>query len=141
VTRRRAAAGGLLLLLAAAGCGVAPSPRPAGPVPDTVSLARTELVFGRRRPDGGIVTDAEWGAFVAEHVTPRFPNGFTVLDATGQYRDRAGRIVTEPTKILLIVHPPDAPVRAALQALRDVYRRLFDQDSVLLISAPAEAGF
>jgi hypothetical protein len=110
-------------------------------VPDTVSLERTELVFGRRRPDGAIVTDAEWGAFVAEHVTPRFPNGFTVLDATGQYRDRAGRTITEPAKILLIVHPPDAPVRAALQALRDAYRRLFDQDSVLLISAPAEAGF
>lgn len=137
---RRSAGAGLLLFLAAAGCAVAPPPA-VGPVPDTVSLERSELVFGRRRPDGAIVTDAEWRAFVAEYVTPRFPNGFTVLDATGQYRDRAGRIVTEPTKILLIVHPPDAPVRASIQALREVYRRLFDQDSVLLISAPAQAAF
>ena len=87
------------------------------------------------------MTDAEWRAFIAEHVTPRFPDGFTVLDAVGQYRDRQGRIQAEPTKILLIIHGTDARPRAAIQELREIYRRLFQQESVLLIESAAHADF
>jgi hypothetical protein len=128
-----------LLFLAAAGCaGAAPA---LDPLPGTQALVRSELYFGRLKPDGSVVTDAEWRAFVADEVAPRFPDGFTVLDALGQYRGRDGRIIAEPTKILLIVHGPDARPRASVQELRDVYRRLFQQESVLLIESPARAGF
>jgi hypothetical protein len=129
-----------LLLLAVAGCAGSGAPA-LEPLPGSQVLLRSELFFGRLRPDGTVVTDAEWRAFVAEHVTPRFPDGFTVLDAVGQYRTRAGVLQTEPTKILLILHGPEAWPRAAIQELRDVYRRLFQQESVLLIESPARAGF
>lgn len=128
-----------LLLLTAAGCaGGGPALEP---LPGTQALLRSELFFGRLKPDGSVVTDAEWRAFVVEHVTPRFPDGFTVLDAVGQYRTRTGELQTEPTKILQIVHGSEARPRAAIQELRDVYRRLFQQESVLLIESPARAGF
>ena len=128
-----------LLVLTAAGCaGNGPALEP---LPGTQALVRSELYFGRLKPDGTVVTDAEWRAFVAEQVVPRFPDGFTVLDALGQYRGRDGQIIAEPTKILLIVHGPDARPRAAVQELRDVYRGLFQQESVLLIESPARAGF
>ena len=87
------------------------------------------------------MTDAEWRAFIAEHVTPRFPDGFTALDAVGQYRDRQGQIQAEPTKILLIIHGTDARPRAAIQELREIYRWLFQQESVLLIESAAQADF
>ena len=128
-----------LLVLAAAGCaGHGPSFEPA---PGTQALVRSELYFGRLRPDGTVVSDAEWRTFVAEEITPRFPDGFTVFDALGQYRGRDGQIVSEPTKVLLIVHGPDARPRGSVQELRDLYRRLFQQESVLLIESPARAGF
>lgn len=128
-----------LLVLAAAGCaGHGPSFEPA---PGTHALVRSELYFGRLRPDGTVVSDAEWRTFVAEEITPRFPDGFTVFDALGQYRGRDGQIVSEPTKVLLIVHGPDARLRGSVQELRDLYRRLFQQESVLLIESPARAGF
>ena len=128
-----------LLVLTAAGCaGSGPALEP---LPGTQALVRSELYFGRLKPDGTVVTDAEWRAFVAEQVVPRFPDGFTVLDALGQYRGRDGQIIAEPTKILLVVHGPDARPRASVQELRDVYRRLFQQESVLLIESPARAGF
>jgi hypothetical protein len=128
-----------LLVLAAAGCaGHGPSFEPA---PGTQALVRSELYFGRLRPDGTVVSDAEWRTFVAEEITPRFPDGFTVFDALGQYRGRDGQIVSEPTKVLLIVHGPDARLRGSVQELRDLYRRLFQQESVLLIESPARAGF
>ena len=128
-----------LLVLAAAGCaGHGPSFEP---TPGTQALVRSELYFGRLRPDGTVVSDAEWRTFVAEEITPRFPDGFTVFDALGQYRGRDGQIVSEPTKVLLIVHGPDARLRGSVQELRDLYRRLFQQESVLLIESPAHAGF
>lgn len=126
-----------LLVLAAAGCA-GPSFEP---TPGTQTLVRSELYFGRLRPDGTVVSDAEWRTFVAEEITPRFPDGFTVFDALGQYRGRDGQIVSEPTKVLLIVHGPDARLRGSVQELRDLYRRLFQQESVLLIESPARAGF
>jgi hypothetical protein len=129
----------VLLLLTATGCaGGGPAP---APLPGTQALVRSELYFGRLKPDGSVVTDAEWRTFVAEQVVPRFPDGFTVLDALGQYRGRDGKIIAEPTKVLLIVHGPDARPRASVQELRDVYRQLFQQESVLLIENPARAGF
>jgi hypothetical protein len=128
-----------LLVLAAAGCaGHGPSFDPA---PGTQALVRSELYFGRLRPDGAVVSDAEWRTFVAEEITSRFPDGFTVFDAVGQYRGRDGQIISEPTKVLLIVHAPDARLRGAVQELRDIYRRRFQQESVLLIESPARAGF
>ena len=128
-----------LLFLTATGCaGSGPALEP---LPGTQALVRSELYFGRLKPGGSVVTDAEWRTFVAEQVAPRFPDGFTVLDALGQYRGRDGQIIAEPTKILLIVHGPDARPRAAVQELRDVYRVLFQQESVLLIESPARAGF
>jgi hypothetical protein len=134
----RGAAAALLLLLAAACAG--PGPALEAP-PGSHAVVRTELVFGRLKPDGSVVTDAEWRAFVEEQITPRFPDGFTVQDALGQYRGGDGRIVVEPSKILLIVHGADARPRAAIQEIRDAYRRLFRQESVLLIESPARAGF
>jgi hypothetical protein len=129
-----------LLVLSVAGCGggrMVAVDSPAG----TQALLRSELFFGRMKPDGSVVTDAEWRAFVVEHITPRFPHGFTVLDAVGQYRTRAGELQTEPTKIVQVVHGADSHSRAAIQELRDLYRRLFQQESVLLIESPTRAGF
>jgi hypothetical protein len=134
--RARIAAAALLLVLAG---GCAGTGSTIEPLPGTQPFVRSELFFGRLKPDGSVVTDAEWRAFVSEHVTARFPDGFTVLDALGQYRGRDGQIKAEPTKVLLIVHGPEA--RSRVQELRDLYRRLFQQESVLLVESPTRAGF
>ncbi len=138
-TRLRSLAAALLLL-SVAGCAGSVTPA-VEPLPGSQAFLRSELYFGRLKPDASVVTDAEWRAFVVEHVTPRFPDGFTVLDAVGQYRTRAGELKTEPTKVLVIVHPPEASARKAIQELRDTYRRLFQQESVLLVESPARAAF
>jgi Protein of unknown function (DUF3574) len=129
------------VLLSGCAAGPARTLSPPGQLPVGETLTRSELLFGRSRPDGRTVTDTEWAAFVDEEVTPRFPDGLTILDATGQYRDRSGRIVQEATKILLIVHPADPRSRAALEEIRALYRKRFDQESVLLLSSPARVSF
>ena len=94
------------------------------------------------RPDGGIVSDEQWQAFLAEEVTPRFPRGFTVLEAAGQYQDARTRDVTqERTEILLIVHTDDPAPRAAIDAIVAAYARRFAQRSVLRVEARVTATF
>ncbi|MEW6731553.1 MAG: DUF3574 domain-containing protein, partial [Acidobacteriota bacterium] len=47
------------------------------------SFARTELYFGSAKPDGTVVTEAQFQQFVDQVVTPRFPDGLTLLVGLG----------------------------------------------------------
>src|SRR5471032_2937923 len=51
----------------------------------------------------GEVSDADWASYLAEEVTPRFPNGLTAVDAAGQWRGPSGVISRERSKMLIIV--------------------------------------
>ncbi len=100
-------------------------------------MLRADLYFGRTPGD-----DAAWRGFLAETVTRRFPSGFTVLDGTGQWRQRAtGRIVAEPSTILEVIAAPNAETLAALDAIRAEYRQRFAQESVGLALTKSCASF
>jgi len=58
------------------------------------------------------------GAFLQEEVTPRFPDGLTVLTAYGQWRDRSGEISREPSRVLAIWYRRAADSEAAIEAIR-----------------------
>ena len=56
-----------------------------------------ELMFGRNIGGRLGVNEADWSRFVDREITSRFPNGLTVLNAAGQWRDEAtNKIVREP---------------------------------------------
>ena len=59
-----------------------------------------ELFFGRRIQAHGEVSDADWGQFVDAEVTPRFPDGLSVNDVYGQWRELKGSFVHEQSKAL-----------------------------------------
>jgi Protein of unknown function (DUF3574) len=102
---------------------------------------RIELFFGLSRP-GGVVTEAEFSAFVDASVTPRFPDGLTVVSANGQFRDAGGTIVVEGSKMLILLVPrTDREADAKVQAIRDEYRQAFQQQSVLRTDAVACVSF
>ncbi|MGB6760521.1 MAG: DUF3574 domain-containing protein, partial [Xanthobacteraceae bacterium] len=62
--------------------------------------------------------------FVAHEITPRFPDGFTVTDASGQWRDSAdGTIVHEPSERVEIVLPGTADDESRLDAIVSAYKR------------------
>ncbi len=60
----------------------------------SVLFVRTELYFGTAR-EGGAVTDAEFKDFVDNHVTPRFPDGLTLLKGDGQFRGADDVVIKE----------------------------------------------
>ncbi len=133
-----------LALAGALGCAApasapAPAPAPAAAAaavaarcePGDSALVRDVIYFGRNRPDGGVVSDLEWRVFLDSVVTPRFPDGLTVVDAQGQWRGRGGAVEREQAEVLTLFHPDDAVSRRAVDELAAEYKRRFGQEAVL----------
>jgi hypothetical protein len=101
-----------------------------------------ELMFGRDIGRGVGVSEAEWQRFVARELVSRFPDGLTIIDAVGQWRNRdSGRIVQEPSKHVEIVLPGNKDDDARLDAVVAAYKRAFHQHSVGVIVRPACVAF
>lgn len=101
--------------------------------PPAESMVTAELLFGRKIGDRVGVSDAAFAAFLAREITPRFPDGLTVVDARGQWRDsERGSIVREPSKLVLLIFRDDAAKRENLNQIADAYKRQFRQQSVLM---------
>ncbi len=75
--------------------------------------------------------DASWDAFLAEAVTPRFPDGLTVVDGRGQWRGTDGAIKQERSKLLIILAPPGGDAQQMLDEISQEYKGRFGQEAVL----------
>jgi hypothetical protein len=98
------------------------------------------LYFGTTKKDGGTVSELEWQSFLREVVTPRFPDGLTVLRATGQWKTKT-EILSEATYVLNVVHKGAAENGQSLVEIIAEYKKRFAQESVLRVSSPACAAF
>ncbi|HZM08212.1 MAG TPA: DUF3574 domain-containing protein [Methylocella sp.] len=99
-------------------------------------MERLELLFGSGRKNINPVSDDDWAAFVAAEITPRFPDGLTMLTGYGQWRDTAGSLVKETSRLLLIWYAPAADAETRIEEIRAAYRARFGQDSVLRADGP-----
>jgi len=96
-----------------------------------------ELLFGRSN-----VSDAAWHRFLAAEVTPRFPEGLTVYDARGQWRNpETKKISRERSKVVMIAMPPASDTDARLHAVIEAYKTRFKHQSVGLILRPSCVSF
>jgi hypothetical protein len=101
-----------------------------------------ELIFGRDIGHSVGVSEPAWKRFVAREVTPRFPDGLTITDAIGQWRERGSRaIVREPSKHVEIVLPGNADDETLLDAIVAAYKHRFRQHSVAVIVRDACVSF
>jgi hypothetical protein len=101
-----------------------------------------ELMFGRNIGGRIGVNESKWRRFVEREITARFPEGFTVYNASGQWRDRTSkRIVREPSKIVMIVLPGRGDDLERLAGIAEAYTRQFRQQSVGVILRPACVSF
>ncbi len=91
------------------------------------------LFMGRSGPDGEIVKDGAWDLFLADTVTPRFPDGLTVLDGQGQWLGAEGLIKKERSKLLVILVTPGDDKMRLIDEISDEYKRRFSQESVLQV--------
>jgi len=90
------------------------------------------LYFGAEKPSGQ-VTAEDWSDFLAGTVTPRFPEGLTAWQASGQWLSASGGIVREPSYVLSLVHPANSADELALREIVDAYKSRFQQEAVLWV--------
>jgi Protein of unknown function (DUF3574) len=131
----------LATLLGCASGAPAPAPLPVTCPPGHNSLVRDGLYFGLTEPSGRQITDDEWEGFLSRTVTPAFPAGFTVLSARGQWRGNDGTVVKEPSRLLVLFHPPSAVSDDSIRAIISRYRTDFHQERVLWERSLACAAF
>lgn len=88
------------------------------------------LYFGAEKPTGR-VTPEEWDQFLSEVVTPKFPQGLTAWQASGQWQSGSGDIVQEPSYVLTLVHPANPSHDSAVREISEAYKLRFQQEAVL----------
>lgn len=104
------------------------------------TYTRTTLYFGLSRP-AGTISERRWQAFLRDEVTPRFPDGLTVWEASGQWKRPDGRIARERAKVLLVVHEQSPTMDAAVKSIVQAYKDGFQQQSVLWETAQVCVAF
>jgi Protein of unknown function (DUF3574) len=125
----------LALLLA---CSAGPALAEGCPAP-LKPMLRAELYFGRGVPQRG-VDDAQWTRFAAEVLTSQFPDGLTVLDGRGQWRD-GSRIIRERSTVVIAVLPSGPLAHERIAAAAEAYKMRFHQKSVGIVTQTVCAGF
>src|SRR4051794_16278107 len=101
-------AAGVMVSLSLAACATTPPP-PSCP-PGQQRLRTAQLFFGRDVEGKPDVSDAAFAKFVDEEMTPRFPDGLTILDGGSQWRGPENKLIRESAKIVLIVLAGDGKV-------------------------------
>lgn len=103
-------------------------------------FVQDKLYFGINKP-AGQVSERDFQWFLQQEVTPRFPDGLTVLDANGQFLGSKG-IIKEKTKLLILIHSNREEDKQEIQEIIDEYKTKFQQESVLRVtSMPKQVRF
>jgi hypothetical protein len=102
------------------------------------AFQRTELYFGSARSDGPAVTPEEFQRFVDKEITPRFPDGLTLLTGLGQFRVSNGTIEKERSMLLILFYPVKTIRDSSnkIEQIRQAYEDQFHQESVLRADEP-----
>jgi hypothetical protein len=131
-----------LLLSSALVAGCAAAAPGACVLPTQKPMIEVDFYFGRDIARRATVTEAEWEDFAAREITPRFPDGFTILDVKGQWRNpQNGAVTQEASKLVRVIAADDGNLSARVEAVSLAYRQRFHQDAVGVASTPVCAAF
>ncbi len=112
------------------------------PLPGQKVMETAELFFGLSVPGRGPVTDKEWREFTSSTLTRYFPDGFTVVDGSGQWMDpKTHQVAREPSKVVIVVANADNQFAKKVASVAGAYRAEFRQQSVGVVIQKACAAF
>ena len=98
------------------------------------------LYFGTAMP-GGQVSVTDWELFRDEVIGPRFPRGMTSFAARGQWQGQSGKVESENSYVLQVVHQRSPQVEAAIVETVSLYKARFRQESVLRVRSATCVSF
>jgi hypothetical protein len=105
-------------------------------------MMETELYFGQTRPNGSIITEAEWNQFKDTQLSKVFKEGSTIINATGNWYDpESHKLITEPTYVVIYFYKRSPAISKQIDNLRTIYKNLFQQQAVLRVDKKVKAFF
>ena len=120
----------LAVLLALAACAGEDSgtPSPADCPEGLEPAVEYRLYFGLTDGGGSEISQEEWNWFLDRVITPRFPNGFTVLEAHGQWQPPTGDLVRESSRVLVVGVPNswEGDAWGLISEITGEWEKLFD---------------
>jgi hypothetical protein len=105
------------------------------PLPGQKEMLLVKLYFGQTTSGGQDISARDWDRFLAQTVTPRFPDGLTVYDTQGQWTDRKSKLSRERTKVVEIATPDTPAARNGIAEIARDYRGKFHQHSVGIVTS------
>ncbi len=120
-----------VVTLALAGCA-SPRTEIVAACPNATQKPTAAMVFGRVSVGSPSVSEAEFSRFLNREVSPRFPDGLTVVDARGHWTPPAGSTIHDPSKLVMVVLHGSPDDGAKLDAIRAAYETRYHQQSLLL---------
>ena len=97
--------------------------------------------MGRGAGGVEVVSHADWETFLADIITPRLPDGLSVIDVAGQGRTDDGSIERERTKMLLILAPGGGDALDRMNEISAELKQGFSQNSTLRVVTEACVAF
>lgn len=100
---------------------------------NALALVQEDLFFGRNLAGDAQVSEEQFQAFVDNVVTPRFPTGLTILDASKQFENSTNGSRQEPLKVITLFVEDTPNSQVAIDEIVTAYRQQFKQESVLQV--------
>lgn len=104
-------------------------------------LIKDELYFGLEMPRGKRISEPEWELFVKRVLTPRFKEGLTILDADGQYLNSSGILIKEKSKLVILIYENNPIKNKQVEEVISIYKKTFQQESVLRVTSSVKVSF
>lgn len=108
----------------------------------TSRMVETDLYFAQTRPDGSMITEADWNHFRENQIAKIFTRGCTVIKASGNWLDPVtGKLITEPGYVVICYYKKSSKMSQQIDSLRYWYKTMFNQQSILRVDKKAKASF
>jgi hypothetical protein len=85
--------------------------------------------------------DKRWEDYLDEVVTPRFPEGLTLLVGTGQWRVKPGeKPRLNRTRVLILIHEATPEKSKMVDEICDIWKKISGHQAVLRVTQPADVS-
>ena len=106
-----------------------------------IQWKKAELYLGLGRSDSSQISEVEWSEFLSQSITKRFPEGLTVIDASGQVERITGQLVKQASNLVIIIHEDSPENRNALKEIIAEYKKKFQTDYAMQVISPVRIAF
>jgi hypothetical protein len=105
-------------------------------------MIQTDMYFGLSRPDGTLISDEEWQSFADSILYRVLQNGSTTLSGTGRWWDTdQQQLIIEPAKVVTFIHRSDKLSKSKMDSVCNLYKVMFQQQSVLMVDQKVKVTF